>query len=257
MSASINNSRKRGGNFTSSSIGKLMSLAKNGVDFGAPALTYIQEKNLERYLGRSISVESNGKETRWGTTVEPYVFNVLPLAYTYSPKSTIMHPTIPYWCGSPDGLTEDSVYDIKSCFTPKSFAQLVLPIYLGFEGIDAINASRNGFEHNGIKFKAHDAVDTYYWQLLSNAILADKKYAELIVFMPYDTELLEVRQLCDEKWLDYLGDDEIPCIPKDGFFKNVNIIKFEIPQEDKDRLTNTVLKAGAMLVERPNLTTKN
>jgi hypothetical protein len=257
--STINNSHFRGGNFSSSAIAKLMSRAKNGIDFGTPALTYIHEKNLERYLCRSISNESNGKETRWGNLLEPYVFNLdgLGLEYTLTSKTTTMHPEIPYWCGSADGCKEDTVYDIKAPFTPKSFAQLVLPLYLGFTGIDAIKAIMNGFEHNGIKFKAQDKAEDYYWQLISNAILNNKTFAELIVYMPYQSELLNIRQLCDEKWLDYLGDDEIPCIPDGGYFRNLNIIRFEVPQADKDLLTETVLKAGRMLVERPNLTTKN
>lgn len=252
MEQSINTNTHRGGNFTSSEISKLMELAKNGKDFGAPAITYIHEKNLERYLGRSIKNETNSRETNWGKLVEPYVFGeVLGTEYTYTSKETIKHPSIDCWAGSPDGCKSDTVYDIKCPFTPKSFAMLVLPLYLGFMGMDAMIAIRDGFEHDGFKFKAHTDGEKYYWQLVSNAILTSKDFAELIIYMPYESELLPIRQLNDQKLLDWLSDDEIPALPNDGYFKNINIIRFEVPQADKDAITAKAISASGLLVPRP------
>lgn len=55
----------RHGNFTSSEIVALTTKGKAKDSFGKPALTYIEEKNMERRLGRSITTESNAKPLVW------------------------------------------------------------------------------------------------------------------------------------------------------------------------------------------------
>jgi hypothetical protein len=255
---SILNNTNRLGNFTSSNIHKLMSLNKAKTDFGAPAITYIHEKNLERKLGIALNTETNAKETSWGLMMEDRIFDMLGLEYTKTSTETDIHPNIPYWSGSKDGTKEGivrAVYDFKAPFTRKSFCGLVMPLYCGLEGIDAINALINGFEHEGVKYPAHPSGEAYYLQLVSNGIINNINFAELIVYMPYQSELLAIREANKDnpscRWMNYATEEEIPYLPDGGFFKNLNIIRFEIPQAEKEAVTANVLKAGKMLIQRP------
>lgn len=246
MSESINKSEKRYGNFTSSGIWALMAVAKNKVDFGEKALTYIKTKQKERRLGRSISGETNAKPTSWGSHLESRVFDLLGLEYTLTSTDTDIHPTIPYWSGSKDGTNENieggCIIDIKCPFTLNSFCDLVDPIYEGLTGMDAMNEVR----------ERHTDGEKYYWQLVSNAIINNCKFGELIVYVPYASELLEIGESSKGnpamRWLEYSA-DEVPYLIDGGYYQNINKIRFEIPQADKDLLTEKVLKAGKLLIQ--------
>lgn len=246
--------RERIGCFTSSEISKLMSTGKQSEGFGVPAITYISEKRMERILGRSIDNEVNARPLTWGKVVEKQVFNLLGLDYTYSSTETDIHPEISYWSGSKDGThegKEKAVFDIKCPITLKSFCQLVMPLYCGLEGDEAMDAIRNGFEHDGIKYEKHKSGDDYYWQLVSNAVINGVDYAELIVYMPYQSEISAIKTLAEDNdngsWIFFALDNELPYLHNDGYFKNLNVIRFKIPQSDKDLLTENVKKAGKLL----------
>lgn len=251
MSDNINASPYRIGKFTSSEIYKLMTLNRKGDDFGAPALTYIEETNFKRLLGRSLNADMSSKPTSWGNLVEGLVFEKLGLDFTYSSQVTDIHPTIDFWAGSKDGTREGenkAVIDIKAPFTMKSFIQLVKPLYDGLNGMDAMNVIRENSADG----------EKYFWQLVSNAIINNCNFAELIIYCPYKSELKEIYALAegnpDVKWLSYVSDSELPYLLDNGYFKNLNIIRFEISQTDKDALTNAVIKAGKMLITPPTLT---
>lgn len=238
------------GNFTSSEIGRLMTYAKNKVDFGAPALSYIQECNFERQLNRPIDSEIFSKATSWGSLAERYVMsnsNLLGLEYIQRPDEPIIHPKFPYWSGTPDMTKADTVCDLKSPYTLLSFCQLVQPLYDGFEGMDAINKIRD----------THKEGDKYYWQILSNAILTNSSFGELIIFMPYLTEIGDIKSiahLSEGKELSKFysiamaDDEDLPYLIKGGRYKNLNIIRFPIHESDKQLLTERVIEAGKKLV---------
>ena len=64
----------RHGNFSSSEIWKLTKSGKGEYGFGAPAISYIQEKKYEISLDRSLTNETNSKPKIWGTFVEARAF---------------------------------------------------------------------------------------------------------------------------------------------------------------------------------------
>lgn len=64
----INTNKIRIGNFTSSEIWKLCKEDKKG-GFGAPALTYITEKNVERSFDLPLKTDVWSKEIAWGNWV--------------------------------------------------------------------------------------------------------------------------------------------------------------------------------------------
>jgi hypothetical protein len=240
------NNIARCGNFTSSEIVALTTKDKSGKGFGKPALTYIQETNFERKLGRSLTDEVNARPLLWGKLLEERVFQLLGLEYTLTSKDTIVHPEIPFWAGSPDGgkyQPQKTVIDIKCPITLKSFCQLVDAAKAG--GIDQVR-------------KDHKDGEKYYWQLVSNAILMGCDHAELIVYMPYYSELQDIRTMCSmlpgdqigkHYWIANALDDELPYLVDGGHYRNLNVIAFEVPAGDKKLLTDCVLRAGEMLID--------
>lgn len=241
--------KPRIGNFTSSEISALMCNGKGKGTLGRPALTYIAEKQMERRLGRSVSNEINSRPLTWGQLIEKKVFEYLGLEYELVSTETITHPKYPFWAGSPDANKFDegkTVVDIKSPMTLKSFCTMVDPLYKGLSGWETMQIIR----------KEHKEGESYYWQLVSNSILTNSKFAELIVYAPYLSELTEIRKFAEEfdigneykyYWIGNAIDEELPYLLDGGYYKNINIIRFEAPQEDKDLLTERVLLASKLL----------
>lgn len=233
--------------------------------FSQAALTYIYEKNLERKLGVPINNESKAKQLLWGLLLEGYANEHLGFEYELQSDITDTHPEIDYWTGSADLLKysqngKSGIADIKCPFTRKSFCQLVDPIYNGLIGIEAMNAIRFGYtDKNGTQIAAHKDGEKYYWQLVSNACIHNVDYVELIVFMPYKSELERIRADvngdADYYWITFHDDDGLPFIPDDGYYKNINIIGFEVPLEDKIRLKNSIIRAGKLLYNTPSILT--
>lgn len=233
----------RVGRFTSSAIAALMSVSKDKVSFGKPALTYIVEKNMERRLGRSISSESNARALSWGRLVEKRAFDILGTEYKLCSADTIAHPTYgDIWSGSPDLQKFDeggTVVDIKCPITLKSFCQ-----FADCESMEQIREN-------------HPDGEDYFWQLVSNAILTGSKFAELIVYCPYQSELKELRELAanydgDQNkvaWINWANDDDMPYLLDGGYYKNLYTFRFEVSEEDNRALTEKVLAAGKMLIE--------
>ncbi|MBX4188247.1 MAG: hypothetical protein KW793_03895, partial [Candidatus Doudnabacteria bacterium] len=193
--------------------------------------------------------------------VEGRVFELLGLEYKLVSKETVLHPTILHWAGSPDAEKFDegkTVVDIKCPITPKSFCQLVAPLYEGYTGMDAMNAIRNGYtDKRGFEHKKHKDGEKFYWQLVSNAILTNSDHAELIVYCPYKSELLEIQQIAapssdspdNANWIYYASHDELPWIPDGGYYKNINVIRFTVLEEDKTTLTKRMDQCGALLIQ--------
>lgn len=250
----------RTGNFTSSEIVALLGFGEKGRK-GDAAITYIQECNMERRLGRSLTDEVNARPLMWGKIGEIVVFFYLPLDYTLTSDQTIVHPEYSFWAGSKDGHKLNTVFDIKSPYTHKSFCQLVQPLYDGLEGMDAMNAIRNGYtDNNGMYHAKHKDGDKFYAQLVSNACIDNVDYAELIVFMPYRSQLDAFRKIATEVPTDQLykyyfiamgQDDELPFLIDGGYYNNINTIRFKIPDEDRELLTKKVREAGELLIDFP------
>ncbi len=169
----------------------------------------------------------------------------LDTSYQLVSQESVVHPEYPFWVGSPDGTKHvngaaKKVTDIKCPFTLKSFCQLA-----------SCNTSEE-LRNN------HKDGEKYYWQLVSNAILLGLDEAELIVYAPYEDELAAIQTHIQE--LSELGSEvrqynfimfsdglDLPLQKRNSKFKSPHILSFEIPQTDKDLLTECVIKAGALL----------
>jgi hypothetical protein len=234
------------GNFTSSNIWKLTTSDKAGKDFGAQALTYIKEKQMEIRLQRRLNTETTSRPTSWGTLVERRAFDLLSMEYQLESTTNLKHPTIEGWTGTPDlrNIKEQAIGDIKCPFTLKSFCEMVD----SFGDLEAFKKSK----------------PEYYWQLVSNAIITGMPKGEIVVYCPYLIELDAIREMANNfegdqnkvAWVNWANDSDLPYLVEGGYYKNLNTWIFDIAKEDIDFLTDRVTRAIAILQQSGNATTK-
>lgn len=229
---SITQNKLRIGNFTSSNIYKLM---------GTPAMraTYIEEKRIERKLGRSVELEAYSQAMAWGSFLEQRVHNLLGIEYILCSGETKSHPTIGELVGTQDFIVPGIKISELKCYEPKNFSKYT----------DAILAK----DTERIK-KTHPKE---YWQAVNNSIICGVPKAELITYMPYRSELAEIRDMA----LNYEGKDAtkyefifkkedayLAWLPDKGsIYKNLNIFTFDVPTEDRTALTMAVVEAVKLL----------
>jgi hypothetical protein len=225
----------RVGRFSSSSIWRLMTNDRSGKNPGVPFYSYIQEKKYELLLGRELVPDKDSRPTGWGLFNEARVFDMLPLDYKLEVHKRYFHKKNAFWSGSPDIVGENFVGDIKCPFTLLSFC----------EGVDSLQSIET--------FK--DVKPEWYWQIVSNAILTEKKLGEIVIYCPYKKDIKTIRNEAMEEdtnqsrvaFINFLDDEQLPYIPEGGFYKDLNPFRFEIPQEDIDKLTDRVTLATKLL----------
>lgn len=235
MIQSITQNEARVGAFTSSQIYRLMGSDR-------VRSTYIEEKRIEKRLGRSIELDKYSRPMAWGTLLETRVFDLLGLEYTPVGNDTVVHPEIPEWAGSADLIAPmlGKISEVK-CYEPKKFCQYTDALLSG-----DINHLRSDFAEE-------------YWQMVSNAILNGMAYAEAITYMPYQSELQEIRDLAADypyadpwkyRFIYESQDYELAYLPDGGYYKNLNIFCFEVPGEDIKVLTERVKSAVELLNQK-------
>lgn len=215
----------RFGNITSSQIHRVV---------GAPKTkeTYLKQIRYERKMKTILSKDGNARSLVWGKFCEKRVYDLLPLEYRLTSQNTLTHKEFDYWRGSPDGVTTDLVFDIKCPYTRLSFCELAEI---------CINENIELFKKE---------YPEYYWQLVSNAILTNKKLAELVVYLPNQSELVDIREMamhCDDLelitkiyWIANGIDEDIPHQPNESDYKNLYQFKFEVLESEKEFLTEKI-----------------
>jgi hypothetical protein len=250
-------SNVRIGNITSSEIVALTTNGRAKDSIGAPFYTYIDECIMERFFKHKLELEVDVKSFSWGKLCEIIVHDKLGTDYVMQSEITFPHPTIAEWYGTPDGTKKvngkvETITDIKCPLTRKAFYKLVKYLY----DFDGLTVTKKEFvDGNKIIQQIREECregEKYYWQLVSNAIILNAKFAELIVFMPYYEEIEEIKAynttLDDPYWkVEYAKEGELPYIYKESGIESVNIIRFEVPQIDKDFLTARVLHAISLI----------
>lgn len=230
------NNQARLGNFTSSQVYRLMGAPK-------PRQTYINECNMERRLQRPLANDHSAKPTTWGNLAEKKAFELLGTEYQLLSQETIVHPDINCWAGSPDGVKTKTVFDIKCPYTMKSFCEMEAIIHAG--NCDLLKQE----------------YPEYYWQLISNAVLTGCLNAELILFCPYYSELNDIKVMAEDEeiqqlhkvyWIANAFNEELPYLNDGGYYKNLNILSFTVPETDKELLTTKILEASKELIQLNN-----
>jgi len=229
---SITENVERIGSFTSSEIFRLM---------GTPGArkTYIEEKQIERDMNRCISVDAHSQAMAWGNFLEDYVFSLdqfVGMEYRNVSQTTDVHPTIAGWSGSTDLIVPKVKIAELKCFQPKKFAQYTNALLtMDTELIKKLFPKE-------------------YYQIVSNSIIHEVPTGEAITFMPYESELKDIRAMVDayeggDIWkYRFIAENDksaLPYLPdnENCKFKNFNRFEFEIPQKDILALTTAVLNA--------------
>jgi len=222
--SSIVLNQNRIGNFTSSEIWRLMKSDRSGTKLGAPALSYIEEKKIERKLGRSLSLDAYSRPMAWGTFLERRVFEMLGLGYQMTSDETTQHPTIEGWSGSTDLLADNKIGEVK-CYQLKKFAK-----YQEVLKLESIEILKTEFPEE-------------YWQMVSNAVINEVPNAEAILYCPYSWEMTDIRAMAAEyeevdawkyRFIFESADHELAVLPDDCEYDNITTFEFEVPKEDRD-----------------------
>ncbi len=219
----------RTGRFTSSTIGELASNGRGKEEPGAPFFSRCEKVAAERMFGARVASGSS-LATEWGGLAERYVSEVLnkegvTVGFSDNP---IAHPDellSAWWAGTPDGLGKDCVYEIKCPLSVEGYFALY----------DCTAESLKSIKRE------------YYWQLVSNCIITNKRYAELVVFYPNREDLEAIRELNRNGSLSYriewAEDSTLPCLGEGKEHLNFYRMRFEVTEDDKVFLTERVKKA--------------
>lgn len=236
---------ERIGNFTSSEIHKLLSEGTRKGTFGKPALTYIEEKKTEKRMGRSLEVEFYSHATQWGLLLEKRIESLIDeFGYMLESQKTRVHPKYNFWAGSRDMFKEKvKVGEIKA-YQPKNFAAIV----------DCM------MQKDVILLKK--LFPKEYWQTVSNAAISEVQIGELIAYMPYLSELEDIREMAanyddyDQWKYRFISEGEnctLPYLPDGSYYKNLNRFEFKVPKSDFDLLEQKVIKAEELKNKEPSV----
>jgi hypothetical protein len=139
------------------------------------------------------------------------------------------------WTGQPDYTNKELVGDIKCPFTLLSFCEMY--------------EIETGDELKTIK-------PEYYWQLVSNAILANKQECELTIFVPLQEQLELIRDLSKSidgeeqnkfAWVNWAQDNELPYLLPNSYYRPLKQIRFTPSEQDKKDLIKRVTLATTNL----------
>jgi hypothetical protein len=239
---------ERVGRLTSSEIYRLCSNGRKKDEPGAPFYSYIEEKRAERSLGRSIDLGAVTNSLTWGKVMEFYCNKFhLDISYTLCSNVTDVHPKFKFWSGSKDATKSDTAVEIK-CFEPKKFYELSMAIMQVNENVIDLEVFKKEFKE-------------VYWQVVSNAIILNKPFCEIIVYTPTEIQLMQIREEIEstnvleklgiEPWQGrFIIEKEIyhlPFIPEGIEYPNFVKLRFEVSTEDIIFLTKCVTDAEKLL----------
>lgn len=116
----------RVGNVTCSRLNDLMATNKNGTP-SKSRMDYLIEKITERVIG-DITDHYVTAAMQRGTDLEPIARKLYEARRNVQVREMglIAHPRITYFAGSPDGLVDDGLIEIKTCATPQKFLARIL-----------------------------------------------------------------------------------------------------------------------------------
>ena len=245
--------------FTSSKTHEMASFARNKVDPGAPFATRVEEVFLARIADRTLEVNPYSRSMAWGEWCERFAFEQLGMEWKLESRIQYTHEKFPeWWSGRPDVIKVTkgvrTVADIK-CPEIKNFA-LWSEFFL------------NDWEHD-VKveyMKGHKDLKKYYWQLVSNAILTDSEFCQLIIYLPTPLQLQEIqdaandideetllpnRRIWDYKFIADSSPNRLPFLPSTSKLKPLCSLVFKPPQSDReflfDRISTGISEVKARL----------
>ena len=244
-----NLSEIRNGRFTSSEVYKLIKKGRGSAEFSAPALTYIEEKAIERRLKSGLDSSSYSRPMAWGNFMEAVALerlNLEELGYVLKSDETQTHPDIELgenWCGTSDYEFYDASGEMQfiselKCYQKKKFAQYTDVIL------------KQDVELLKEKFPQE------YWQAVSNGIINEVDEVEVVSFMPMDKDFAYIQDKASnyegaDAWkYRYIYEEEmrnLPFLNSEGDYKSLNRFRFKIPKEDSAYLESRIELASSLL----------
>lgn len=245
------NLEERIGNFTSSQVYRLKGSA-------SVVKTYVEEKKAERALMRSADLGSYSQSMTYGKIMEAYLYSqekYFPMAsgWELCNKTTLIHPKIKSLAGSPDALEKITAGEIK-CFYPKEYFKLANDMLKVVSGKMTLQEFKE--EHPKV-----------YWQVVCNAMIANKSKCAIFAYMPTLEELedlillIQETNFCEkiglEPWMYRFITEaaeknelyRLPYIdPSKTDFPNFVKLEFEPPIEDIIDLTKAILNGEKLLL---------
>lgn len=221
------NHEMRFGRFTSSQIYRLLGTKR-------VRETYLEEKAIERRMQSSLDAGGHSQAIAWGNFMELVVFSELGLEYQIMSNTTIVHPKYKFWAGTCDLLVPGKKIAEIKCYQKKNFA-----LYTDALLKKDIELLKKDFASE-------------YWQIVSNAIINKVPKGEAITYMPYESQLPELKEMAEnydgaDQWkYRFIAEspvEHLPLLKDGGYYKSVNKFEFEIPKEDIEELTNAVLES--------------
>lgn len=217
--------------------------------FSSKGLTYIEEKQIERRMSNCLDADgAYSQPMAWGSFMEMMVFNKLSVEYEIICKETHLHPVYgDVWSGSTDLLVKGKKIAEIKCYQRKKFA-------LYTDAITKRLTKRFTLKDKLNYLKANFAQE--YWQIVSNAVIHGVKIGEAISYMPYESEYDFIVELANsyesgDKWkyrfITERSISELPFLPNNGYYKDLNIFTFEIPKEDIELITSRIIEAGVLI----------
>lgn len=221
--------------------------------WSASALTYFEEKRIEKKLGRCLDTGGYSRPANWGLFMEIIVFNHLGLEYKIESSESTEHPDEEfknYWSGSKDLIVPGvKIGEIKA-YQLKKFAQytdaLTIPVTKEFTLAQKIENLKEKFPQE-------------YWQLVSNAIINKVKVAEAISFAPYESEMPEIKEMASDpdlgienqwrfRFITEENNENLAVLKDNGHYENLNMFEFEIPPKDIEYLTERMRLAKLEII---------
>lgn len=216
--------------------------------FNSAGLTYIEEKNLERKLGRGMSLNVYSRAIAWGHLMERVCYEKLEMYYDLVSNETISHHDPEFadiWRGSPDYIVGKQAISEQKSYQLKNFA-----LYSDCLMKKDVHLFKEEFAQE-------------YWQIVSNCCINNLDVGEAISFMPYKTTLEQLRinmnatdildqwgygeELWKYRFIHESDIRDLPYIKEGGYFKEITKFRFVIPDEDKIELADRVREASKLI----------
>lgn len=210
--------------------------------------TYLKQIKYEKRLKKPLKSEKYARPTSWGTFLEKRAYEKIPdadLSLRLISEVRYSHKYINNWTGMPDLIKPSDdwgcvVGDIKCPYSLETFC-------------DKLEALKD------IKvFKEEFPAD--YWQNISNACILESNGIAInqmmwAIYVPYFSELADIQLSCSAYedpnmvyWIANGLPDELPHIlDNQDNYKNINVFTFDIPEEDKNILTERIILANEYL----------
>ena len=212
------------------SASQVYRLAKDGRKKGEPGATfysYIREKVYELLIDDDLGSDEKAKYPEWGNEMEGFVAKTImkDRKWHNKPEDRLFDLDL-HLTGELDFSKGAAVIELKSPFTKKSYLDLFFTLKAG---------------------TLKDTHPEYYWQLVAQKFLFGAKYANLLIFMPHESQKKDVLEHLDGGYFHGWGFDKLPHFKND--IPNCYLEDVFISGDDLTHLVEKLKQAKELFLE--------